>query len=119
MILIALVLAVLAILSPVLLAARETGSVMGRVKGLDGETVLGATVTIHRGEEHYSARARATGSYYIGGVPPGAYDLLVRAGGYHDMRHSGIEVMEGQEMRVDLILTEARHESPTDAPADR
>ncbi|MEO5930116.1 MAG: carboxypeptidase-like regulatory domain-containing protein [Candidatus Kapaibacterium sp.] len=116
MILIGLALALLAALIPILLASRATGSVVGRVTGALGETVLGATVMISGNNAHHSSRARGTGSYYIGDLPPGIYELLVTARGYQDLHCTSVRVLDGQETHVDVMLIAARGDIPVDLP---
>jgi hypothetical protein len=117
MILIALALALLAALIPIMLASRATGSVVGRVTGALGERVLGATVMISGNNAHHSSRARGTGSYYIGDLSPGIYELLVTARGYQDLHCTNVRVLEGQETHVDVMLIAARGDIPVDLPA--
>ncbi|MDB5033973.1 MAG: Carboxypeptidase regulatory-like domain [Chlorobi bacterium] len=112
MILIALALALLAALIPILLASHATGSVAGRVTGALGETVLGAVVTISGNDTHHSSRAWGTGSYYIGDLSPGIYELLVTARGYHDIHCANVGVVDGQETHVDVMLIAAQGDAP-------
>ena len=68
----------------ILLAQTDTGLVTGFVTDPSGAAIPGATVTLRSADtgRTYTARSAETGSYTIGAVVPGAYELTVEAKGF-------------------------------------
>ncbi len=82
------------------------GSIVGVVKDAQGAVVPGATVTIVNRDTNLTREtvADAQGNYSIGNVLAGTYDVKVSLQGFRDYVRSGVPVVIGQIVRVEVSL---------------
>ncbi len=77
------------------LLAGTTGKISGKI--LDKETsepILGANIVVEG--TYFGAAADADGYYFINNIPPGKYNIIASAVGYHKVR------IENVNVRIDL-----------------
>ena len=92
--------------------AHPTGTLGGYVRRTNGEGIGNATVKA-RGDSGYTAAKTLTcktgpntGGYSMYAVPPGFYQLWVKASGYDSVRLIlPVEVRRGQNTRADIYLS--------------
>jgi hypothetical protein len=87
-----------------------SASVHGRIAGVDGTPVGGATVTATAIASGASWRVTtdAAGRYFLENVPVGgSYEIAARGIGFRPARRDGIVLALGQRHRVDLVLERA------------
>ena len=87
-------------------AQATTGTLEGTITALEGGVATNASVEV-RNRETGAVRtttAGADGSYRVHGLPPGAYDVTVRAVGYSPQRWQAVRVVHGQPAVVDIVL---------------
>lgn len=83
----------------------QAGSICGVVKdSRSGETIIGANVVIEGTTT--GASTQLDGSYLIGNLDPGKYNLAVSFVSYHKQRIEGLSVGRGQTVVVDILLEE-------------
>ncbi len=108
-------------------AQAQTGRISGTVRDADGTAVSGAQIVLVG--SRLGALTNADGAYRIANVDPGTYTLRVVHMAYREASQE-VTVSAGQEVRVDVTLTQApvqlgevvvsasrRPERITDAPA--
>ncbi len=84
------------------LATSATGTILGTVTG-PGGAIAGAAVTVS-GPASRSATTGIDGSYRLGRLPVGSYELSVTAFGY-DTHRSAVVVTDGGTGTADVALT--------------
>ncbi len=60
-------------------AARQSGTITGTVRGVNGQPVTGACVTAIGSAASMTATAAPNGTFVLGGLAPGSYALEYRA----------------------------------------
>jgi hypothetical protein len=82
------------------------GSIVGRVTDAQKAIIPGAAVTIVSKETNLTRETvtNADGSYTIGNVLPGLYDVKITLQGFREELVSGVPVTVGQVSRVDIAL---------------
>ncbi|HEV7893952.1 MAG TPA: carboxypeptidase-like regulatory domain-containing protein, partial [Pyrinomonadaceae bacterium] len=88
-------------------AAAAGGSVAGTVTDPRGAVVVGAAVTVYAeagGQPAGGAKTDAKGQYSIENLPPGAYVVVVEAGGFNALRLERQVVEEGKTTKLDVRL---------------
>lgn len=81
-------------------AAQQTGTVTGVIRGEAGNPLSGASVTV--GGDH-AATTREDGRYQIAGVPAGTHTVSVTMIGYA-VGERGVTVAAGETVTVDFDL---------------
>ena len=101
------VLALILLLTPLASAYAAGGEVAGTVTDPKGAVIVGATVTVYPeagSQPVATAKTDEQGKYKIGGLPPGAYDVVVVAAGFNTLRSEKHVVEEGKTTQVDTRL---------------
>lgn len=83
----------------------ETYTVLGQIKGNDGQSLSMAKIYLS-GDKEYSAIADAQGSFEINDVYEGVYDLTITGFAYKTHTQSGISVMNSNEDNYTIDLGE-------------
>src|SRR5262249_55775212 len=86
--------------------AQDTGSITGTVTDPSRAAVSGAQVTV-ASPDHGIDRQTVTnssGEYNQSGLPGGAYDITVTAGGFKKYQAKGVKLDVAQKARVDVSL---------------
>ena len=92
------------LLSPVAALAQE--SLTGTVSDTTGLALPGVTVEASAaGGAPRTATTDNTGSYAIGGLTAGAYDLTFTLPGFHAVVRESVEIRAGAETNLDVTLT--------------
>ena len=95
-------------------SAAAGGEIAGTVTDPKGAVVVGATVTVYAEsttQQVGTAKTDAQGQYRVGGLPPGAYDVLIVAEGFTAARLERHVVTEGKTTKVDGRLEVASLET--------
>jgi hypothetical protein len=89
-----------------LLAQATTVPLEGNVTGKDGSVPQGAQIEVRSREATISRSSLVSvdGIYQVLGLPPGVYDILVRAIGYRQQRVEGVQLIIGQRATVNFAL---------------
>src|SRR5687768_11696368 len=89
--------------------AAQTGSISGRVTGVDTRAALGgASVQVLTGTRTVaSALTTESGAYAVSGVPAGTYEMLVTRIGYAPQRSANVIVTAGGGTTLDFALPTA------------
>ena len=92
-----------------------TGSIGGHItRATDGMAVASAAVTaLQAGMVTATATSSTDGTYTLGGLAPGTYDVRVSAAGFQSQTRNGVAVTAGHETTINLGLV------PSTAPAIR
>jgi hypothetical protein len=97
--------------------SRLTGAdLRGAVRDASAAALVGATVTVTSAETNTSRATRtdASGRYFVGALPPGAYRIDVEMAGFAAQRRDSVTLHLGQALDVDFTLALAgRGESVT------
>ena len=99
------VLAVLS-LSLSLLAQSDSARIVVDVRDSSGQPLDGATVTVsdsQRGATRVLATS-TSGEYAVPNLAPGIYTIIAEADGCKTVVRSGIEILVGQDIRIDFVL---------------
>jgi hypothetical protein len=83
------------------------GNVAGTVTDPAGAVIVGATVTVldSTGKQaHAPVTTDAQGKFKIGGLPAGAYVLVINANGFKEARREQVTVEEGKSALADVKL---------------
>ncbi|MBS1855832.1 MAG: TonB-dependent receptor [Acidobacteria bacterium] len=92
-----------AIFSAGAFAQQTTGSILGSVIDAQGGAVVGAPVEVRNTDTGLS-RSTSTndhGEYRVDFLPPGTYEIGVKAAGFRAFRQTGVSLAVGQFARVD------------------
>jgi len=102
--LIAFILALLAIASP--LSAQVSAAISGRVLDPSGAGIGGAGITIRSAETGATRYATTdeTGSYRVDSLPLGAIEVHAEKDGFKAVTRTGISLVVGQDAPVNLHL---------------
>jgi hypothetical protein len=109
------VLKVVAIVALVLLAsatparAQGDGRFTGTVVDASGAFVPNATITIvnEKTGEQRTMTSSAQGVYLVASLKPSAYTLRAKSGNFAPLEYTGLQLLAGQEFRLDLELKPA------------
>ena len=84
----------------------KKASVQGVVRDASGRAIIAAQVTLRNSATHQALERTtdAQGVFRFIEVPPGAYQLEVRAGGYQDLPAAEIQLKPGDEVVRELAL---------------
>src|SRR5215469_6835469 len=86
--------------------AQETGQITGTVRDSSGAAIVKAEVTAsshERGIER-ATQTNSTGEYAISALPPGTYDLTIKATGFATYSANGIVLPVAEKVRADVTL---------------
>src|SRR5579872_7408882 len=88
-------------LPAVCLLAQSNGSITGTVTDKSGAVIPGATVTVTNSSQGVSRTTATnnTGSYLVGGLPAGSYNVAVEARGFNRNVTSGVTLRAGDNLR--------------------
>ncbi|HZT74035.1 MAG TPA: TonB-dependent receptor [Terriglobales bacterium] len=88
------------------LFAQATGSITGTVTDKSGAVIPGATVTVTNAAQGVTrtTTTNAEGSYLVGGLSAGTYDVTVVAKGFNKSVTTGIPLHIGENLRADATL---------------
>ncbi|MGC9197587.1 MAG: TonB-dependent receptor domain-containing protein [Acidobacteriaceae bacterium] len=102
----ACLLAILSIASPVLLAQIDTGTVTGTVEDNSGAVISHATVTLTNVATGVKAikQSNSTGNYVFPGVTPGTYRIDSQASGFENYLEQGLIVNLQQVLNIVIHL---------------
>ncbi len=87
-------------------AQLYAGSVTGVVGDQTGAMIPGAAVVLQDAEKGYTFAAKTDGNgrYLFRSVPPGRYNLTVKAAGFRDQSRNGFEVDISQNVGIDFSM---------------
>src|SRR5215213_10317658 len=97
---------VLITLQTATLSAQGDARFTGTVRDMSGAAVPGATVMVRNektGEER-TATSSPDGTYSVGSLKPSLYTLKVAAEQFGPAEHTGLQLLPGQELALDLEL---------------
>ncbi len=85
----------------------NTGGILGTVKDASGAVVAGASVVVNNAGTNFTRTVAtdAKGDYAVPDLEPGDYTVSVRAQGFQEAIHSGLQLVVNQLLRVDVTLT--------------
>ena len=89
--------------------SRSQGALQGTVLDPAGNVVAGAAITLRRLDTNQarSLTSGLTGSFWAGGLAPGAYELRVAAPGFAEYMNRGIVISVGTVGQIVVHLTTA------------
>ena len=101
-----LFLVLVALLSPTVLRADVTGSILGVVHDRSQAVVTGARVVVTNAQTNYSqeATSAADGSFRILALPVGNYRLTATAPGFRPFTATDIDLKVNDQLRIDVTL---------------
>ena len=87
-------------------AAQTTGRISGFVKDPAGAAIPSVKVTARMTEQQSTNKAvtNSEGFYDFIALPPGNYEIVFEAAGFHREVRSGIQLSINQNLRVDAAL---------------
>ena len=102
------------------LCLGQTGSIAGKVTGLDGQPLQGALVKIERVDVrgNYKVKTKKKGDFFHAGLPLGNYNVHVEVNGEVAERVNGVRIGMGDPARVDFDLAKKAQQAksgPTQA----
>ena len=88
------------------LCLGQTGSVSGKVIGVDGQPLQGALVVIERVDVrgNYKVKTKKKGNFFHAGLPLGSYNVRVEVNGQVVDRAMGLRVRMGDPFNIDFDL---------------
>jgi hypothetical protein len=101
-----LLLVLVTLLSPTVLRADVTGSILGVVHDRSQAVVTGARVVVTNTQTNYSqeATSAADGSFHILALPVGSYRLTATAPGFGPFTTTDIDLKVNDQLRIDVTL---------------
>ena len=87
-------------------AAQETGQITGTVHDSSQAAIVNAQVTVSSPERGITRDTKTNndGEYLFGALPPGSYNLTIRAPGFKNYVANGIVLRVAQKARADATL---------------
>ncbi len=87
-------------------AAQETGQITGTVHDSSQAAIVNAQVTVSSPERGITRDTKTNndGDYLFGALPPGSYNLTIRAPGFKNYAANGIVLRIAQKVRADATL---------------
>jgi hypothetical protein len=87
-------------------AQEQGGSIQGVVKDTSGAVLPGVTIEARSPSVVgvNTVVTDETGSYRFPALPPGRYDITARLTGFGDKTQTGVELLLGQVLKIDLAL---------------
>src|SRR6185437_16543599 len=91
---------------PVLAQSASSGTLAGIVNDPSGAVIPGATVTLinEATSTTYNTTTNASGRYIFTNVPPGTYDMSVKASGFSNVKIPGQVVKVGTQTNVNVPM---------------
>jgi len=86
------------------LQLQTGGAIAGTVSGGTNDPIAGARIQVMGPVTRFRS-TRADGTYHLGGLPEGSYDMTVSAFGHNPGSATGIMVIDGQTTVQDFVLT--------------
>src|SRR5690606_3403909 len=87
-------------------AARRQGTISGTVRSSEtGEPLSGVQVVLDG--TNRGTLSASNGSYSLADVPVGTYTIVARMLGYREVRQTDVQVVSGQAINVNILLTPA------------
>jgi TonB-dependent receptor len=99
-----LFLAALVFLQPIAFGQADKGSIAGQVTDAGGGVLQGAQISVEPGGS--TAVSNAQGRFFVTGLNPGSYTVLIKYLGFADFAKS-LEVKAGETANADALLTVA------------
>ena len=92
--------------STALIAQSDKGALTGSVTDPTSAVVIGASVEARNLDNGsvFKATTTGSGSFTIGALPSGKYDVVVSATGFRTANHSNVQVFLDQTIRIDTVL---------------
>jgi len=86
-----------------------TATLSGTVTDASGAVIPGAEVVLKSSLQQFSRQTvtEANGAYVIPAIPPGRYDLAIRAKGFADDTHTDISLDSGQASTLNITMNVA------------
>lgn len=102
-------------------AAEQTGTIRGRVTDASGKPLQGALVSVASPDLQgvREAKTGPDGTYWLPGLPPGAYDIQASLDGFRPRRIDQQDVAMGSTATIDLALQPATVETTVVVEASR
>src|SRR5437868_5552232 len=88
-------------------AAAQSGQrIDGTVTDAAGAVIAGATVTVKNEQtgESRTVTAASDGTFTVLGLQPAKYTITTSANGFETANKTGVELLVGQTMNLDLVL---------------
>ena len=87
-------------------AAQETGQLTGTVRDPSGASIVKAEVSASSTERGIQrvTQTNSSGEFLISALPPGDYDLTIKATGFQTYSAKGIVLRVAQKTRADATL---------------
>src|SRR5262245_26967056 len=91
-------------LAAVAWSQNELAGITGTVQDAQGRPISGAVVRLQQDETKLIrvTRTGSAGSYFLGGLPIGAYSALISIPGFDEARVPGIRLSVGQTRTLDV-----------------
>ncbi|HTS25914.1 MAG TPA: carboxypeptidase regulatory-like domain-containing protein [Bryobacteraceae bacterium] len=102
-----LVTALLAVMTPTGLAQEVTGAITGKITDSSGGAIVGATVNakdVDRGTV-WKASTNEEGVYNLPRLPIGRYEVRAEAGGFQTAVHAPFNLELNQTAKIDIVMT--------------
>ena len=88
-----------------LLGAQSTGTLSGTILGPDGNPLPGVTVTTKTpANQRRTAESRQNGTFSIGNLPSGSYNIEIRATGYRSVAERNVDVVAGTRTGLNVTM---------------
>lgn len=99
-------LAMAALIAPVVAAQSTAAKVLGTVRDESGAVLPGVTVTATNAETRLARTTTTDGSgrYSLSGLPPGSYELRTELSGFQIDVRAGLSLTVGQEAVLDFVM---------------
>lgn len=89
--------------------AQTTGTLSGTILGPDGNPLPGVTVTATSPASHrQTAETQQNGTFVIGNLPSGSYDIEIRAAGYRSVAERNVDVVSGTRTGLNVTLERSK-----------
>jgi hypothetical protein len=88
--------------------AQTSGSITGAISNLPGDAVANAPIQATNVSTNavYKATSSQKGTYTLGSLPVGTYDIVVAMLGYNQFAQKSVTVAAAQTVRLDIRLTD-------------
>ena len=90
-------------------AQTQNGNIIGKVTEKNGEALPGVSLSISGPsliQKAMTAITNEKGAYRFFSIPPGVYALTAELQGFQKLQRTGIRVLVGESVTVDVVMTE-------------
>lgn len=92
-----------------LLCAQSTGTLSGTILGPDLNPLPGVTVTAKSpARQGQSAETQQNGTFTIGNLHSGTYDIEIRAAGYRNVEERNVDVASGTKTTINVTMERSK-----------